>query len=261
MDWAVAYGDCHVPHHSPALVNLLIQSCEVLRPRVVVCLGDMLDCPAWSGHSYKQVQALNQYGSDLRMARAILAATFGDWAEERVYCEGNHEGRIWERVASDIAIASSIGLLAAKQVADDLSAHWVAERGDERQRHWESRLLPAKTVFMHGSGTSQSWLKQRMAYFAGRTIVMGHIHRPQMMALNSLHGPTTLYVCGILCQPNQAWMRVDSDWTPAWWVAAFSRRTRQQHSWLVRPQFDRETETWSVMLPNGTLLKEKEQLP
>ena len=51
----LAFGDVHIPHQNPQAVEMFCRAAERLRPDLIVCLGDLLDCGQFSTHPPRSV--------------------------------------------------------------------------------------------------------------------------------------------------------------------------------------------------------------
>ncbi len=68
----LAFGDVHVPHHHPVALEVLCRAAERIRPDVIVCLGDLLDCGQFSAHPPTWGMPQTEYLDDLTTACALL---------------------------------------------------------------------------------------------------------------------------------------------------------------------------------------------
>lgn len=48
----LAFGDIHIPHQNPRAVEVFCRVAEHIKPDLIVCLGDLLDCGQFSSSIY-----------------------------------------------------------------------------------------------------------------------------------------------------------------------------------------------------------------
>jgi predicted phosphodiesterase len=46
----LVFGDVHIPHQSEKAVEVFCRAAERIKPDLLVCLGDLLDCGQFSAH-------------------------------------------------------------------------------------------------------------------------------------------------------------------------------------------------------------------
>ena len=85
----LAFGDVHVPHHSPPALEVFCRAAERLRPDLVVCLGDLLDCGQFSTHPPTYGMPETDYEADLAFANGLLDRLQA-CSKRLVIVEGNH---------------------------------------------------------------------------------------------------------------------------------------------------------------------------
>jgi hypothetical protein len=88
--------DIHVPIHDPEAVACVLKVARLLKPRLVLFLGDMLECPQFSRHDKKALTEDQQteWGEDMDTFDRVVLTPLEKWSRERVIVEGNHEYRV-----------------------------------------------------------------------------------------------------------------------------------------------------------------------
>ncbi|HSW45684.1 MAG TPA: metallophosphoesterase, partial [Phycisphaerae bacterium] len=89
----LAFGDVHVPHQNLEAVAIVRRVAQRLRPDLVVCLGDLLDCGQFSTHPPTYGTPESDYLKDLKQANTLLDQMQASCAR-LVMVEGNHEYRL-----------------------------------------------------------------------------------------------------------------------------------------------------------------------
>lgn len=91
---ALLYGDTHYPYQDDRALAIVGRIAEVLRPSVIVHMGDLLDCYALSRFD-KDPNVIGSLQEEIDHARAHLAAMRLRSPKSRfVLLEGNHEHRL-----------------------------------------------------------------------------------------------------------------------------------------------------------------------
>jgi len=85
----LAFGDVHIPHHNPRALEVFCRAAERLRPDLIICLGDLLDCGQFSTHPPTFGVPETEYVDDLREANALLDG-LQKVCGRLVMVEGNH---------------------------------------------------------------------------------------------------------------------------------------------------------------------------
>src|SRR5512135_1425274 len=98
----LAFGDVHVPHQNPKALEVFCRVAEHLRPDLIVCLGDLLDCGQFSSHPPTYGVPESDYHDDLVCANALLDRLQAA-SDRLVMVEGNHEYRLdrWAALSSE----------------------------------------------------------------------------------------------------------------------------------------------------------------
>jgi hypothetical protein len=93
---ALVFTDTHVPYQDDAALQVVYGLIRDVRPKVIVHLGDLLDCYAISRYTKDRTHVLNTQ-DEIDGARTILHQVSQLAPEaEKVWLEGNHEARLDE---------------------------------------------------------------------------------------------------------------------------------------------------------------------
>src|SRR5678809_756118 len=156
--------DVHVPYHSERALALFKKSLKVLKPDILVIIGDFPDCYSVSRFNKDPSRRLNlkweidQAKAEYQALTRLVGTTY--------YCEGNHERRL-ETYLNERA-PELYGLLQIRELLGVPSQNWTP------YQDWRTI---GKMAFSHDVG--RSWVnagRQTLQEFGGN-IVFGHTHR------------------------------------------------------------------------------------
>jgi predicted phosphodiesterase len=172
--------DTHVPFEDGAAFAVMMAAARIVRPDVVVFLGDFADFCSVSFHPRK----LGQRGYTLQEEAAAVNARLDEiqalGAKRVVFIKGNHEFRL-ERFLAEKA-PELFGLV------DTAALFRLRERGWECVEY-RDHLKIGKMHFTHDVGHAGIYAhrQSRMAYEGN--VVLGHTHRMAMEVAGTSKGP------------------------------------------------------------------------
>lgn len=173
MDYALVIPDSHIPFEDLQAWELLLLVAHRVRPRIVVLLGDFLDCYGFS--FYEKHPAMGDlaelYDREISCAKMRIMQLEKLGAGKYVYLEGNHEFRLKKYIAkfapalrNRLALPGELGLSNAWE--------WVPFTKCQRYE------IPRTNVWCRHvppvGGAAQNVAKQ-----SGATTIYGHTHQIQ----------------------------------------------------------------------------------
>jgi len=162
----VVVSDAHIPYHSKAWWDLLLQVGRFLRPKHIVIIGDFGDFYSISDHD-KAPERANRMDEELAEIDRCLDELDALGATDKLYIEGNHEDRLRRHLMKNPALA---------RVVSTEKLLRLKERG------WE--FVPYKrhaargaVHFTHDVGSSGRNAVYSALNTYGHSVVSGHTHR------------------------------------------------------------------------------------
>jgi hypothetical protein len=216
---AVVFTDTHVPYHDQAALNVVYGIIRDVKPRVIVHLGDLLDCTKISRYTKDRNEILNTQ-DEIDGARTILHQVSQLAPDaEKWWLEGNHEVRLEELLntlpgtAAEIAKLRDIkSTLTWKSLLrlDEIGWSFVPTKGQALRP-----ILP-KLVTKHGnvvrkwSGMSAKGEWERY----GKSGLSGHVHRVGQFYTTDYNGSHVWTECGCTCLLKPGYLE-DPNWSHA----------------------------------------------
>lgn len=160
--------DAHHPYVSRKAWGLMLQVARRFRPDRIVVLGDFIDALPVSDHS-RDPRRGGQLQQEIDAANEALDELDALGAKHRMFCEGNHETRLY-RYLCDRAPA----LLDTVQVERLLR---LQERGWSFHRYGTSVSVGDLWITHAVNGQAGANAHERAARTHMRSVVLGHTHR------------------------------------------------------------------------------------
>ncbi|MBN2583209.1 MAG: metallophosphoesterase [Planctomycetes bacterium] len=215
----LAFGDVHVPHHNQRAVEVFCLAAERLKPDLIVCLGDLLDCGQFSAHPPTHEMPETDYHDDLDAANALLdrlAAACG----RLVMVEGNHEYRLDRWAAATAEGRGAYSMLAPRvQLARGRTKFTYVRYGsvDGRYPHY---AVNSRIIAVHGWSYARHATKAHLQISQGKSVIHGHTHRADASIVQNIWSPGRVIQArsaGCLCKPIPLY----GTGRPVEWVNAF----------------------------------------
>ena len=206
------YGDVHGEHLDQAALGAFLKDVEVLEPREVVCIGDLIDCGGFlSQHKTLGVVAELDvtYEQDVEAGNMVL-----DEVQKRApgakstYIEGNHEHRInrWicDQVLGNGRNAEYLMKLLGVETVLNLEKRGV--RFIKRIGYYDGLSisgtikLEPHAVAQHGEAFCGKYAAFRHIERLAESVFFGHSHRLSANYAEKLDGPVVAVNTGCLCQ-------------------------------------------------------------
>jgi predicted phosphodiesterase len=171
--------DCHRPYHDEKVFQLMLRAGAVLKPDLIVVLGDFADFYAVSSHDKNPERAADlKYEVDIVKEGLRQLESLG--ASHHIYVAGNHEDRL-ERYLMQRAPA----LFGTVRIPEVLGLH---EAGWEYVPYKGHKKV-GKIHVTHDIGTAGiNAHKQAMAAYQG-SVIIGHTHRMEISVQGNADGP------------------------------------------------------------------------
>jgi len=223
----VAFGDVHVPYENKAAVEVLCKAIEHLKPDLVICLGDLLDCSQFSTHPRTFGVRLTSYHADLIRANEILDR-IQQHCSELVLLEGNHEYRIDRWAARADEGRGTYTLLAPKfQLTKNRNCVYVPYgSASGKYPHYK---INKRIVAVHGWSYAKHATKLHLAMSQGKSIIHAHTHRADATMVQNIWCSTRIIEArsaGCLYQLIPLWgIGRPVDWVNAFIVGYLGRRS------------------------------------
>lgn len=214
----LAFGDVHIPHHDPITLEVMCRAAERIRPDVLVCLGDLLDCGQFSHHPPTWGVTQTEYLDDMRAACALLdrlQAASG----RLVMIEGNHEYRI-SRWAATTAEGRGVHSMVTPRVRLTHGRQCVYIPYGSATGRYPHYQVNSRLVAVHGWSHGRNATRAHLTMSQGRSVIHGHTHRADVVCAQDIWTPGRIIEArsaGCLCRLVPLW----GTGRPVEWVHAF----------------------------------------
>ncbi len=246
----LAFADVHVPHQSPGALEVFCRAAERLRPDLIVCLGDLLDCGQFSVHPPTYGVPETDYEDDLRQANALLDR-LQKACGRLALVEGNHEHRLrrWAAATSEGRGAYSMLSPSIRLMRDRKNCKYIPYgSADGKYPHY---AVNSRIVAVHGWSYARNATREHLTISQGRSVIHGHCHRADTCMIQDIWssgGVIQARGAGCLCKriPLYGTGR-PVDWTNGFVTAYIGRRSDTLYT--IPILHDR------CILPDGTEVK------
>jgi len=215
----LAFGDAHIPHHCPKAVEVFCRVAERLRPDLIVCLGDLLDCGQFSTHPPTHGVPETDYRADLALANKLLDRIQG-CCQRLVMVEGNHEYRLDRWAALTQEGRGAYSMLAPRiQLSRGRSKFAYVPYGAASARY-PHYAINNRIIAVHGWSYARNATKNHLQISQGRSVIHGHTHRADACIIQNIWSPGRIIQArsaGCLCRPIPLY----GAGRPVEWVNAF----------------------------------------
>jgi len=145
----LAFGDVHIPHQNPRAVEVFCHTADRMRPDLIVCLGDLLDCGQFSSHPPTHGVPETDYHDDLDTANALLDRMQA-CCDRLVMVEGNHEYRLDRWAAATAEGRGAYSMLAPRiQLSRGRSKFTYVPYGSVSSRY-PHYAINSRIIAVHG---------------------------------------------------------------------------------------------------------------
>lgn len=215
----LAFGDVHVPHQNDEAVEIVRRVTERLKPDLVVCLGDLLDCGQFSSHPPTHGMPDSDYVDDLKQANMLLDRLQASCGR-LIMVEGNHEYRLDRWAAATAEGRGAYSMLAPRvQLTKGRSNYTYVPYGSVSGRY-PHYALNSRVIAVHGWSYARHATKQHLQISQGKSVIHGHTHRADASIIQNIWSPGRIIQArsaGCLCKPIPLY----GTGRPVEWVNAF----------------------------------------
>ena len=205
-----AFGDLHIPYHSPECVALLFQFLKDTQPDWIYILGDLLDC--WELSHFRKFPVMNgnDFQKEIELTKKYFADIFQTCPKTKVvYIEGNHEFRIksylMER-AKELYFLPSLRLEYLLELHKYPQVHFYELRNKSKFSHNFSKLgylrLGHADMSRKEAGATAKGLRDEL----GCNVITGHTHKLAFTPKKYADGVLQGWEAGCLCKLNPDYM-------------------------------------------------------
>lgn len=199
----LVWSDVHFPFHDPKALSVLRQVARDLKPKRLVCLGDVMDFWEISEHRGPRDMDGDLQGTiDAGVAHlSDMVAVSG--AQDAVFLGGNHEDR-WERLLDrarhDVRFRQLLSLPKVKRALDFAEVVGFEDLGYSYHPYTEGKpfIENGSLVYTHGTYTNKHVAQGTLSKY-GKNVIFGHMHRIQNHTERDLKGQEAGWCIGCLC--------------------------------------------------------------
>lgn len=196
----LAFGDVHFPQQNDAALGVFKRVVREAKPDLVVCLGDVLDCKAFSTHP-PDAEGDSPYLHELDQANALFDH-IQKYAGKLVMLEGNHEYRVIRHAARDRAGQASLSLLSPRKNLGKGRRNFVYVPYDGEAGMYAHYAVSPGLAAVHGWSFAQDATRQHLRMSQGRSVIHGHTHRADHVMSQKVwsNGTVEAMSAGCLCE-------------------------------------------------------------
>lgn len=215
----LAFGDVHIPHQNPRAVEVFCRAAERLRPDLIICLGDLLDCGQFSVHPPTFGVPETEYVDDLRAANALLCR-LQRVCGRLVMVEGNHEYRLDRWAAGAAEGRAAYSMLAPRIRLSKGRSRFVYVPYGSADGTYPHYPINERIIAVHGWSYARHATKNHLQISQGKSVIHGHTHRADACIIQNIWSPGAVIQArssGCLCKPIPLY----GTGRPVEWVNAF----------------------------------------
>jgi predicted phosphodiesterase len=197
----LAFGDVHIPYHHKVALEVFCRVAELVRPDLLICLGDLLDCSQFSSHPPTWGVNGTAYEDDLITACALLDR-LQKTCKKLVLIEGNHEYRIdrWAALTAEGRGAYSL-LTPKRRLTQGRKCVYVPY--GSASGHYPYYRINNRIVAIHGWSHGRNATRQHLTISQGKSVIHGNSHRADSVIIQNIWSPGKIIEArsaGCLCQ-------------------------------------------------------------
>ncbi len=215
----LAFGDVHIPHHNPRAVEVFCRAAERIKPDLIVCLGDLLDCGQFSVHPPTYGVPESDYNEDLKRANALLDRV-QRCCRRLAMVEGNHEYRLDRWAAATAEGRGAYSLLAPRIQLSKGRSHFSYVPYGSADGRYPHYAINSRIIAVHGWSHAKEATRAHLQISQGRTVIHGHTHRADAHMTQNIWSTGRIIEArsaGCLCKPVPLY----GTGRPVEWVNAF----------------------------------------
>lgn len=213
----LVFGDVHFPQQNDKALEVFKKVVQDTKPDITVCLGDLLDCKAFSTHA-PDVEGDTPYQQELVQANELL-----DFIQQHsgklVMLEGNHEYRVIRYAARERAGQAALSLLSPRKNLSRGRKNFTYIPYDGKEGMYSHYAVTPNLVAVHGWSYAQDATRQHLKLSQGRSIIHGHTHRADHVMSQKVWGKGTVEAMSAGCLTKL--IPTYSVGSPVTWVNGF----------------------------------------
>lgn len=218
------YGDVHFPFQDEDALSLLYQITQAIKPDLIACHGDLLDCYGISSFN-KSLTHRQTPADEIALAKSHLREMKRLAPKARcLLFEGNHEDRLGRTISSLATRPEALALLGLPSVSSALSWPSLLDLSTLGWEWHDKRyVLFDRMILKHGSKVSK-W----SAYTArsewekyAKSGISGHTHRRGVFEHRDHNGVHGWWEHGCLCNLDPDYVE-DPDWQSGFLIVTWS---------------------------------------
>jgi hypothetical protein len=218
------YGDVHFPFQDDVALDLLYQITGVVKPNLVACHGDLLDCYSISSFA-KQLQHRPSLRDEIDLAVDHFETMNGLAPKaRRLFFKGNHEDRLQREIRRMATKPEALEILRLPTIESALT--WPALL-NLAQLNWEYHdrryNLFDKIILKHGN-VVRKWSAYSAKEECGRyskSGISGHTHRRGVFEHTDWNGVHAWWEHGCLCDLEPEYVE-DPNWQQGFLVVTWT---------------------------------------
>ena len=215
----LAFGDVHIPHANERAVEVFCRVAERLRPDLIVCLGDLLDCGQFSWHPPTHGVPETDYVDDLNSANKLLDR-LQKVCGRLVVIEGNHEYRLDRWAVATAEGRGAYSMLAPRiRLTRGRSKCTYVPYGSARGTY-PHYAINSRIISVHGWSYARHATKNHLQISQGKSVIHGHTHRADASIVQNVWSSGKIIQArsaGCLCKPVPLY----GTGRPVEWINAF----------------------------------------
>ena len=159
--------DTHAPYHDRRAWSLMMDVATDLKPKHIVCMGDIWDCYTISKYSKSPERTL-RFREEMRIVNSLLDQLDSLGAENKLFVEGNHEDRL--RIYMQDKAPELWGMVALPDLLR------LAERG-WLYVPYKNDIELGRLHITHDTGNAGKYAVYRAMDAYQHSVITGHSHR------------------------------------------------------------------------------------
>ena len=183
----LAFGDVHFPQQNPIAVEVFCRVAEIIKPDLIVCTGDLLDCGQFSSHPPTFGSPDTDYEDDLAAANAMLDRLQAV-CDRMAVVEGNHEHRLDRWAAKTTEGRGAYSMLAPRIQLSRGRKQFSYIPYSQAGGQFPHYKINSRIRAVHGWSYAIHATKAHLKKSQGKSIIHGHTHRKDDCAEQDLWG-------------------------------------------------------------------------
>ncbi|RMH18637.1 MAG: hypothetical protein D6698_06810 [Gammaproteobacteria bacterium] len=202
---AVVLSDIHIPYHCPSALAIAMDYTESLKPDRIVLNGDIVDMYSVSRYM-KDPLRIDTFQEELDQARDFLRLLRQQNPKAKItFIKGNHEARIEKFLIDRAPELSSLRCLSLDSLLglSEFDIDFI-----------DQGIKLGNLYVEHGAVARSSPGASALAYYRkmGTSVLVGHIHKLNVIRHRNVYGVHTLVENACLCDQSFDWLHTPVNW-------------------------------------------------